>query len=75
MGLEKILSVKVLKFSVTLVGNKICGSIRFDPRMSKNDIILGSSSHFNRLRLKSPSRRICFFSDDSLWIRVQESLS
>jgi len=69
VGLEKMLSIKVLVFSVTLVGSNICGRIKFDPRISKEDIITGSSLHFKRSMLKSPSRRVCFFSEVILWSR------
>ena len=66
VGLEKMLSISVLEYSVTLVGNKICGSIRFEPRVSKKELTSGSESHFKRSMLKSPSRIISFLSEITL---------
>ena len=63
VGLEKMLSIKVLECSVTLVGRRIWGRIRLEPKMSRKDEESDDSSHFRRSMLKSPDKRICFSSD------------
>ena len=48
---EKMLSIKVCEPSVILVGSKICGTIRLDPRISRNADDSGSSLTLSKFTL------------------------
>ena len=54
--------------SVILVGSKIWGKIKLDPRVSRKIEDSGSSGILSKFTLKSPRRISCLFSEPSLWI-------
>ena len=60
---ENILSIRVLEWLVILVGCKIKGINELEASESKNSFFWLCSLSFNRITLKSPSRKIdfCYF--------------
>ena len=64
--LENILSMRLLEWLVNLVGCKIYSINEFEAKESKNILVGWWSLKFNKLILKSPRKKTCLFSLDSL---------
>ena len=70
--LEKMLSMRVFEWLVSLVGCRIYGIIELEANESRKSLVGWCTLQLSRLILKSPRKKICFCSLEtfsSIWLR------